>query len=127
MAVFACVSACLCACVYSVCTLRQGSKLYIAMEFMEGGAVETLLKPRPFEEQYVAVLMREILRGLEYMHEQGKIHRDIKAANVLLAGDGSVKLADFGVAGQMSDRQQKRMTFVGTPYWMAPEVIKQSG
>ncbi len=97
------------------------------MEFMEGGAVETLLKPRPFEEQYVAVLMREILRGLEYMHEQGKIHRDIKAANVLLAGDGSVKLADFGVAGQMSDRQQKRMTFVGTPYWMAPEVIKQSG
>lgn len=104
-----------------------GSKLYIAMEFMEGGAVEKLLKPKPFEEVYVAVLIREILKGLDYMHDQGKIHRDIKAGNVLLGGDGSVKLADFGVAGQMTDRAQKRMTFVGTPYWMAPEVIKQSG
>ncbi len=122
----------------------KGSRLFIAMEFMGAGALDKLMKPRPFEEVYVAVLLREILKGLDYMHDQGKIHRDvrrlsfsfflplklilfrfqIKAANVLVAMDGSVKLADFGVAGQLS-RGEKRTTFVGTPYWMAPEVRKR--
>lgn len=122
------LTACTCPWVtaYKECFVR-GTKLWIVLEYVEAGSCQDLLESGPLEEAHCAIIMRELLLGLDYLHKQGQIHRDLKAANILLHSDGRVKLADFGVGSQLANLESQRYTTVGTPYWMAPEVILQTG
>ncbi len=110
---------------YWGCWLK-GPELWIVMDFADGGSVRTLMKAGPIAERYCAIIVRETLVALNYLHKCGIIHRDIKAANILLTSTGKILLCDFGVAASLaSSSHSKRSTFVGTPYWMAPEVITE--
>lgn len=104
----------------------QGSKLWIIMDYCAGGSIRTLLKAGTIEEKYSAIIIREVLIALIYIHKKGIIHRDIKAANILVTREGRVQLCDFGVAAQLSTAQLRRTSMIGTPYWMAPEVIQEN-
>lgn len=101
----------------------NGTRLWIIMDYCEGGSIRTLMKSGKIEEKYIVIIAREVLAALNYIHKSDIIHRDVKAANVLVTNDGRVQLCDFGVAAQLAANHFKRNTFVGTPYWMAPEVI----
>jgi len=113
------------------CSFIVDHTLWVVMPYMSGGSCLHIMKsayPDGFEEQIIATFLREVLKALEYLHNHGHIHRDVKAGNILVDASGAVKLADFGVSACMfdsGDRQRSRNTFVGTPCWMAPEVMEQ--
>ncbi|XP_066501765.1 mitogen-activated protein kinase kinase kinase kinase 6 [Hoplias malabaricus] len=101
----------------------RNNKLWICMEFCGGGSLQDIYHVTgPLKEKQIAYVSRETLQGLHHLHETGKMHRDIKGANILLTERGDVKLADFGVAAEINASVAKRKSFIGTPYWMAPEV-----
>lgn len=114
----------------SYCSFVVGQNLWVVMPFMSEGSCLHLMKiayPDGFEEPVIASILKETLKALEYLHKQGAIHRDVKAGNILIDSPGVVKLGDFGVSACMfdrGDRQRARNTFVGTPCWMAPEVLQ---
>ncbi|KAM9341537.1 TRAF2 and NCK interacting kinase a [Symphorus nematophorus] len=101
-------------------------QLWLVMEFCGAGSVTDLIKNtkgNSLKEEWTAYICREILRGLTHLHQHKVIHRDIKGQNVLLTENAEVKLVDFGVSAQLDRTVGRRNTFIGTPYWMAPEVI----
>ncbi|KAG7512560.1 STE20-like serine serine/threonine-protein kinase isoform X3 [Solea senegalensis] len=100
-------------------------KLWILIEFCAGGAVDAIMLEleRPLTEPQIRVVCKQTLDALCYLHENKVIHRDLKAGNILLSLDGEVKLADFGVSAKNTKTLQRRDSFIGTPYWMAPEVV----
>ncbi|XP_053224352.1 mitogen-activated protein kinase kinase kinase kinase 2 isoform X2 [Podarcis raffonei] len=101
----------------------RNERLWICMEYCGGGSLQEIYHTTgPLSEKQIAYVCRETLQGLHHLHTKGKMHRDIKGANILLTANGDVKLADFGVSAELTASVAKRNSFIGTPYWMAPEV-----
>ncbi|KAL5710795.1 non-specific serine/threonine protein kinase [Ranunculus cassubicifolius] len=115
----------------SYCSFTDEHKLWVVMPYMAGGSCLHIMKsthPGGFDEPIIATLLYEVLKALAYLHGHGYIHRDVKAGNILIDSNGTVKVGDFGVSASLfdnGDRQRSRNTFVGTPCWMAPEVMQQ--
>jgi protein-serine/threonine kinase len=106
------------------------TQLWIVSEYCPGGSLTTLMKatPRPgLDEEFIIPIAREVAIALKYVHEAGIIHRDIKCANILVTEDGRIQLCDFGISGVLENEVSKRSTIVGTPHWMAPELVSHLG
>ncbi|KAI1717261.1 protein kinase domain-containing protein [Ditylenchus destructor] len=101
------------------------NRLTMILEFCDGGALDSLMhqQGKPLSEPQIAYVAKSVCLALDYLHSSSVIHRDVKAANILLTSDACVKLADFGVSAKMKDEFSRRSSFIGTPYWMAPEVV----
>ncbi|KAH6694017.1 kinase-like domain-containing protein [Plectosphaerella plurivora] len=105
---------------------NNNSELWLVLEFMEGGALTDVIDNNPsITEEQISTICLETCQGLQHLHSQNIIHRDIKSDNVLLDARGNVKITDFGFCAKLTETKSKRATMVGTPYWMAPEVVKQ--
>lgn len=100
------------------------SLLWVAMEYMDGGSLTDIIAVCKMTEPQIAAVCKECLRALFEIHSRNRIHRDIKSDNILLTSKGDVKLADFGYTAQLTEAVSKRNSVVGTPYWMAPELIR---
>lgn len=101
------------------------ASLQILIEYCDGGALDSIMVEleKPLTEPQIAYISHHMCQGLNFLHKNKVIHRDLKAGNVLLTMDGGVKIADFGVSSKNKYTLQKHDTFIGTPYWMAPEVV----
>nr|XP_019008788.1 STE/STE20/PAKA protein kinase [Kwoniella pini CBS 10737]OCF47569.1 STE/STE20/PAKA protein kinase [Kwoniella pini CBS 10737] len=105
--------------------LVRNSELWVVMEYMEGGALTDVIENNKLAEEQIAAICLETCRGLQHLHSRSIIHRDIKSDNLLMNAQGQVKITDFGFCAKLTEQKSKRATMVGTPYWMAPEVVKQ--
>ncbi len=106
-----------------------GQSMWVVTEYCAGGSVSTLMRPNApdgLHEKWIIPILREVAEALRWVHRQGIIHRDLKGANVLVTEEGNVQLCDFGVAGVIATKFDKRTTMIGTPHWMAPELFDET-
>ena len=101
------------------------TELWVVLDFMDGGDLTGIIDAWPIDERQNALICRETTAGLAFLHGRNIIHRDIKSDNVLVSASGAIKITDFGFCAKLEDRRAKRRTLVGTPYWMAPEVVSR--
>ena len=105
----------------------KNNTIWIVLEFCDGGSILDIMRitNKNYNEKEIASIIKMVLKGLQFLHAQRKIHRDIKAGNILLNDEGVAKLGDFGVSAQLTNSISKKVSKIGTPYWMSPEVISQ--